>query len=199
MDKGKDDFQAHLLRWEDVAAAASEAFDVWTHKRELAWAKLAWERLSASNLVAYSNEIERHEAAILFLALVGLYRDFCAIAWEERANPTYSSWTDCLELNHFVIGQLVGRDPNTDGEEALDHLVARVRPKLVCALQQVFGSQNALFVSLWRTNEWIPPDDDPEGSEREPTDDEILNDWTPDKQAAYEWLEQGAEVVLDPA
>jgi hypothetical protein len=64
---------------------------------------------------------------------------------------------------------------------------------------QLFGNVSSLFVALWRTgaDSVSEEDDDCDGDERL-TDDEILNDATPEKVAAYSWLDSGADVVLDP-
>jgi len=100
-----------VLRWGDVKGPAEQAFNIWTHERELKWAKFAWELLAEQGLADYSNELERHEAMINFMALGGFYREFCALAWQERDGPMYSFWAEEWELDDFVIGQLVGRDP----------------------------------------------------------------------------------------
>ena len=58
---------------------------------------------------------------------------------------------------------------------------------------RLFDNVNSLFVSLWRAG----PDSANAGDDRL-TDDEILNDATPERLAAYSWLDSGADVVLDP-
>jgi hypothetical protein len=67
-----------------VKGAAQGAFNVWVDGGELQWAKEVWDRTVAAGFANYSNEIERHRAAVLFFGLAGLYRDFCSLAWEER-------------------------------------------------------------------------------------------------------------------
>jgi hypothetical protein len=64
---------------------------------------------------------------------------------------------------------------------------------------QLFGCVDSLFVALWRTGRESTnaEDDEFDGGERL-TDDEILNDATPEKLAAYSWLESGADALLDP-
>jgi hypothetical protein len=188
-----------VLDWEEVKEAAQAAFNVWVAGGELPWAKEVWDRTVAAGIANYSNEIERHRAAILFLGLAGLYRDFCALAWDERDPPTYSYWAEELNLDDFVLGQLTGPDPCVEKSHALNHLVNAARPKVVELLRQLVGDVNSQFVSLWRAgpdgeNE---KDDDCDGNDSL-TDYEILNDATPEKVTAYSWLESGAEVVLDP-
>jgi len=188
-----------VLDWEEVKGAAQAAFNVWVSGGELQWAKEVWERMVAAGFANYSNEIERHRVAVLFLGLAGLYRDFCSLAWNERDEPTYSYWGEELHLDQFVIGQLVGPDPRIDKNEGLSHLVNAARPQVTRLLTQLFGSVDSLFVALWRTGQECTNEEDDEcgGGERL-TDDEILNDATPEKLAAYSWLDSGADAVLDP-
>jgi hypothetical protein len=195
-----------VLDWEDVRAAAEAAFDVWESGGELQWAKEVWGRTVAVGIANYSNEIERHRTAVLLLGLAGLYRDFCALAWEERDPPTYSYWAEELNLDDFVLGQLVGPDPRIKKKDALNHLVNAARPQVVSLLEQFFGNVNSLFVSLWRTGTDSVNEEDDDGNEEDDdgdederlSDAEILNDDTPEKVAAYSWLDSGADVVLDP-
>jgi hypothetical protein len=188
-----------VLDWMDVRSAAEAAFDVWESGSELEWAKAVWERTVVAGIANYSNEIERHKAAVLFLGVAGLYRDFCALAWEERDAPTYSEWAEDLSLDDFVLGRLVGLDPRIQKDDALNHLVNAARPQVVTLLTQLFGNLNSLFVSLWRTGpDRVNEQDDDDDGDEGLTDDEILNDATPEKLSAYGWLDSGAEVVLDP-
>jgi len=88
----------------------------------------------------------------------------------------------------------------------LNHLVNAARPQVVSLLEQFFGNVNSLFVSLWRTGTDSVNEEDDDGNEEDDdgdederlTDAEILNDDTPEKVAAYSWLDSGADVVLDP-
>jgi hypothetical protein len=187
-----------VLLWEDLKDLTDRAFDIWTHSREKEWGKSAWGLLISQGGAHYSNEIERHEALIMFLALAGFYHDFCAMAWEERDEPMYSYWAEEVGLSNFILGQLVGREHNLEEDEALKVLVSRARPKVVEWLRQVHAGPDKLFCSLWRTNDWdTGADEDGEEHECELTDDQILNDLTADKMSAYEWLDQGAEEVLE--
>ena len=187
-----------VLDWKEVKGAAQAAFRVWECGGELDWAKDVWERAVAAGIASYSNEIERHRVAVLFLGFAGLYRDFCSVAWEESDAPYYSYWSGELGLDDFVLGQLIGPDPDIEENSALNQLVNASRPQVVGLLKQLFGNTNSLFISLWKAG----PKNVIEGygcdkGERL-TDDEILNDATAEKLAAYSWLDFGAEVVLDP-
>lgn len=191
--------ETKVLDWDQVKDVAQEAFDVWVHGGELHWAQEVWTKMVAAGMANYSDEIQRHRVGILFLALAGLYRDFCAMAWDERNEPTYSYWGGELSLEAFVLGQLVGPDPGIEEDDALNHLVNAARSQVLESLMQLFGGINSLFVSLWRAG---PDNVNDEAADLEEdialTDDEILNDATPEKLAAYCWLESGADVVLDP-
>lgn len=188
-----------VMDWEEVKGAAQAAFSVWECGGELEWAKDVWDRAVAAGIASYSNEMERHRVAVLFLGLAGLYRDYCALAWEERDAPTYSYWAEHLSLDDFVLGQLVGPDRRIGKKDALNHLVNAARPQVVRLLMHLFGDINSLFVSLWKAgpDSQNERDDDCNADERL-TDGEILSDATPEKVAAYCWLDSGAEILLDP-
>jgi hypothetical protein len=188
-----------VLGWEQLHCVALAAFDIWQSGSEMEWAKGTWEKAVSAGIANYSNEIERHRVAILFLGLAGLYHDLCALAWDERAPPTYSYWAEELALEDFVVGQLVGEDPCIEEKDALNHLVNAARPEVVRLLIQLFGDIDSLFVSLWRAGPEGANQKDQDSDDGEKLSDyEILNDATPEKVAAYSWLDSGADVVLDP-
>ena len=74
---------------------------------ELDWAKEAWEHLIRQGIGNYNNELEKCQVQIRFLALAGLYLDWCYIAWGQTAYPTYGSWAELLGISEFRVGQLV--------------------------------------------------------------------------------------------
>ncbi len=188
-----------VLTWERVASAAEAAFSVWESGRDLAWAKEVWERTVAAGRADYSNEIERHRVALLFLGLVGLHRDFCYMAWDESDDPTYSVWAQELDLESFVLGQILGTDVRIEPDEALNHLVNQARPQVVSLLTELLGGTSSVFLSLWKSgpDSALVGNGDDDG-DNDLTDYEIMNDnITPEKCRAFDWLESGAEVVLD--
>jgi hypothetical protein len=189
-----------VLSWNAVRGAAEAAFEVWESGGELQWAEEVWKRTVATGLANYSNELERHRVAILFLGLAGLYRDFCALAWDERDAPAYSDWAEELYLNDFVLGQIAGPNARAEKYDALNRLVNTARPQVMDLLTQLFGNINRLFCAMWRAgpDSANERDDDCEGGEML-TDDQILNDPTPEKVAAYSWLRDGADVLLNPS
>lgn len=93
--------QAKTLTWNDVADAADLAFNIWVGQPELRWAKQAWELIIKAGLATYTNELERCKAVTRFLALGGLYHDFCKVAWDEKDEPNYVERIELLRaLSH---------------------------------------------------------------------------------------------------
>lgn len=199
-----------ILTWDEIESAAARAFSIWTGQPELRWAKEAWQILSDAGLAAYEGELDRHRAIIRFLALAGIYSDWCAAAWGEYSDLQCSYWTEGLDVNAFRLGQLVGADEDSeDGElddnvlteEALHRLADAARPDVVRALLGHFGTASGLFLSLWRSMDF-PHDEiddqeneeddwDDEGSRDTPTDDAILNEITDEKLRAFDWTQDG--------
>jgi hypothetical protein len=93
------------------------------------------------------------------------------------------------------VGQLIGRDADCDEgqddselySDALRHLANEARLDLCRALIAGFGHASQLFISLWRTNPtaYFTADEDEE------IDDDIVNDITPEKEIAYNWITEG--------
>ena len=143
------------LEWSDVHAAAAAAFNIWSNSPELAWAKQAWHLLEAQGLAEYDEEFGRHTAAFRLLALGGIYRDFCAVCWEEPTDRYYSEWAEHLDLSPLILGQLYAQrddEPLTEEEgEVLTALVEGERQTVVDALVDGFGSDVKLYESLARS------------------------------------------------
>ncbi len=201
------------LTWDDLEPAADKAFSIWVGQPELRWAKEAWQILTGAGLADYEDDLQRHRAIIWFLALAGIYSDWCDVAWDEYSAPQYGDWIEDLEVSAFRIGQLVGAEDDDGSEEsddtslvldALTRLADGARPDVVKALLAHFESESGLFLSLWRSREpqdepddldLDEDDDDWEDDEAEweeaETDDEILNEVTGSKLQAFAWISQG--------
>ena len=183
---------AKILVWDHVKRAAGEAFNIWIGRPETQWAKDAWEGIVSAGLAHYTNEIERAKVCIRFMALASLYHDFCAMAWDERDEPELTYWAAELDVIPMRVGQLIGSEATREGaenedsefNEALQSLVNASRPIVLKALLERFGGNNGLFVALWRSS-----------GENSDDDEEILNDPTPEKMSAYEWIEEGCPEV----
>lgn len=178
------------LEWSDVEVAAKAAFNVWVGTPELVWAKQAWRILETHSLADYSEEFERHTVAFRFLVLGGIYRDFCAVYWEEPTDRWYSEWAVSLDLSDLILGQLYGQNaaaPLTEERsEILDALVENERQTVVNALQAGFGGDEKLYESLARSRE-------PQNTGSD--DDHVLDHWeiTWQNSAGYEWVREGCQ------
>jgi hypothetical protein len=201
------------LTWDDLEPAADKAFSIWVGQPELRWAKDAWQILTDAGLADYAGDLDRHRAIIRFLALAGIYSDWCDAAWDEYSEPWYSHWCEDLEISAFRIGQLVGAEDDDGSEEcddaslvadALTQLADDARPEVAEALLAHFGNESGLFLSLWRSRELqhdqsdvdLDEDDDDweddagDWAEAE-SDDEILNEVTGSKLQAFAWISEG--------
>jgi hypothetical protein len=198
------------LTWRDVEGVAKEAFSVWVDHPEIKWAKRAWEIIIGTGLASHSNEDERCEAAIRFLALCGIYYDFCEIALEEYNEPDCGAWAKELGIGAIGIGLRLGYDPDDwlnryeDDEALYDEgvkcLADRARGEVFEALYKGFRNRSAdgsegneadLFLSLWKSSWPNTEMEDDETEDGRETDFEILNNVTEGKAAAYEWISSG--------
>lgn len=150
------------VEWEDVARVAPAIFEIWVDGREVEWAQLAWQSLRKVGLTSYRTELERTKVLTRFLLLGRLYREFCAMAWEEWQEPDWYDWADELEISVFRVAQLLGDEEIDDNgsdsellEEALALVAEREREAVAEALLKGFGGEIKLFASLWATN-WNP-------------------------------------------
>ena len=178
-----------------MEAAAQDAFRVWVGEPDLQWARDAWQRLCSHGYADYQDEAERIRILIRFLALAGFYYDFCAVAFDESNSPLYATWQSFLGVEKALEAVQVDQEESVELEEELPEskLLRRIeseRKDLVSLLTECYGNESLLFASLWRSSK--PVDEETE------SDDEILNDWSSSKQAAFGWLVEGAEEILDP-
>jgi hypothetical protein len=199
--------ESRVLAWDEISHAAEEAFAIWSGQPELEWARCSWQALARAGLATYRNERERCQVAIRLLALAGLYHDFCAVAWEEYQEPQYVEWAEGLGIGPFRVGQLVGGDRLWDTADdddatfaqALEHLVNEERQRVLASLREGYGDVSGLFVSLWRSRTASADagsESDGEGGAGDAeSDDEILNDVTTEKLAAFAWLESGCPTL----
>lgn len=197
-----------ILTWDELGEVAKSLFDVWQGQPELRWAKEAWTHLTSRGLASYSNDLEKCRTKIRLIALAAFYCDFCYLAWDEAAYPTYDLWAELLEISEVRVGQLIGSDSELSTEEEEERLFQEVLRKLVrSARQEVFGAlvdaygnTSALLVALWNSNKDHEPKECDFGVEGcndcEQSADEILNYDIEEKGPAFTWLEQGADEVL---
>lgn len=72
-----------------------------------------------------------------------------------------------------------------DLEYAIDELMDQSRSEIVPTLVKSFGNESALFLSLWKAS------DGAEIEEPEEDDRLVLNEVTPLKMRAFEWITNG--------
>src|ERR1019366_2211143 len=161
------------LTLEDIKEALEEAFEG-AHER--LWANDAWAALIKLGLSDYSNELERCEAAVRFIAFAGFYKDWLAQVEECDRAFDYGEISTALNLTPFRLGQLIGRhsaflddsdfDPckslNSDEQllqRAMFHLKFEARPVVVTALMAHYGGISGLFVAIWNSDKQPRPAD----------------------------------------
>lgn len=137
--------------WGDASGWFDELCDIWIDKVDLRWARKAWEGIINHGLASYSNQVEEQGVLVRIAALAYMYREFCALAWEEWIEPDCYDWARYLQLNSFRLGQLVGQSldpddylPNEEGQlwsDLLPILVDHVRTE-VYRLHSPASAQN---------------------------------------------------------
>ncbi len=196
------------LTWDELSEVVKPLFDVWEGQPELRWAKQAWTHLTSRGLASYSNDFEKCRTKIRLMALAAFYRDFCYLAWDLAAYPTYDLWAELLEISKVLVGQLIGSDAELSTEEDEETLFQEVLRKLVRserqevfgALVNAYGNTSSLLVALWNSNKDHESKDCDFGVEGcnncEQSADQILNYDIEEKGPAFTWLEQGADEAL---
>src|SRR5690242_18942804 len=101
------------LDWHEVAEIAGDLFDVRAGgPGGLWWAESAWQVLSEAGLNRYILEVERIVCILRFIALFGLYSEFCVRAFDEGSA---GDWEDIAPagligdyplVDAFSLGQL---------------------------------------------------------------------------------------------
>ncbi len=166
-----------LISWDEVKLTAEEAFDIWVGQPEINWAKKAWEIIGEAGLTSYSNECEYQERMIYFLALAGVYRDFCCAAFDECVGYNYAEWAESLGIKIAALSKdkiiefidsieehlteldeegIFGIENFKEKEKEFieDHLegIANdARKVIVPELLRGFGDDSGLFVSFWKS------------------------------------------------
>jgi hypothetical protein len=210
-------FKDHL-RWEDVKSLARSSFNIWVDQPELQWAERAWAVLSKAGLTEHSDGPERCRAFARFMVLASFYRDWCAVARDEWQEDEPDVWAEECDVDLVHVGQAVGPDVDIEDQgDAFEELIRQERSTVVEALRSGFGGDDLLSVSLWRSSQpqgnpktqsvlldkeedeelrdtnHADDADDPWPNLGHETDDEILNNPTEEKLAAYAWITNGCE------
>jgi hypothetical protein len=179
------------MAWADIESLADEVFHVWSGQPELKWAKCAWDMLDQAGLTAYRNAVQKYAVQFRLLVLSGIYSDFCDRAFDEPSEIGYSME---FELDRFVGGQLWARRPDLKFDDELDDdgdilntLVETHRGEVVRALVKGFGSDTALYASLWKSKDANDADADQEDG----NDDTFVCEAPQGR--AYEWVSEGCQ------
>ena len=93
-----------------------------------------------------------------------------------------------MEISPIRVGQVLGPGTLKESmvdlnlESAINELMDQNRDEIVSALVEYFGNDSSLFLSLWKASD---------GAEiEEPEEDGyfVLNEVTPEKMRAFEWI-----------
>jgi hypothetical protein len=187
MDEGS------TLDWTEVSVAAREIFCIWMSEssKELDWANTAWIALGRAGLTNYTDAVQKTLVLVRFLILGSIFREFCELTREEPSDCDVDDWAEALEINSIRVGQVLGpgalKEPVEDLNlvDAINELMDQNRDEIVSTLVKYFGNESSLFLSLWKASD---------GAEiEEPEDDDFvaLNEVTPLKMRAFEWITEG--------
>ena len=144
------------LNWAAVDLLAQRVFALWPGQPELTWARESWEAVLKGGLADFANDFERWEVLIRFLALAGIYFDFCHLAWSRADLPDYENLGTELGLGLLQVVLLLGRDALLeevhDEEElfraGMKFLADQARIEVFSVLTRGYGGIKALYEAL---------------------------------------------------
>jgi hypothetical protein len=94
-----------ILSWDDVEPLAKATFNIWVDQPELGWAKEAWGKVTEAGLAEYDTEPDRCRVFARFMVLASFYRDWCAVARDERQDDETSTGS----MRSITTGSILGR------------------------------------------------------------------------------------------
>lgn len=170
-----------VMEWEEVKSAARLIYRVWRGGEDLTWAENTWTALSETGLTTYSNEVERCQVALRFLALADLYYGFCSNYLGEFLEPEFLDWSSELPINAFRLGQLLGQDNELDDEwdadvlfqKALEILVSQASTEIEPILRTGLSGITKNFIALWRSS--LAEEKNDPNDEEYVTDNDVLS------------------------
>lgn len=176
--------------WDEMAPVVKQAAHYWHDSTaSIAWCRHAWESLTDAPSRDPDDPLGIAEQAVLLLALCQLHEEFCEVAAGGSVSVGYSFDAPPDLVDRVALGMLVERqgldvfaDIGTDTDAVLANLAAVEVAGVLGRLRSAWGESD-LFASLWATRwpETTYPLDEGAISA-------VVNDVTPDKGAAYEWL-----------
>jgi hypothetical protein len=176
-----------LLDWETVDPLAQRVFTLWPGQPELGWVRESWEMVLNCRLGDYANDLERWGVLFRFMALAGIYYDFCHLAWNRGNPPDYEALGKELGLGLLQVVMLLGQDALleqiNDEEElfrlGMKSLADQARIEVVPALIRGYGGLKALHQAFRRSRQTEPL----------PADSEQVIQLS--ERNAFRWLEEG--------
>jgi len=180
-----------FLDWAVVEPLALRTFTLWPGRPELTWARESWEAVLKAGLADYDNDFERWEVLFRFLALAGIYFDFCHLAWNRDHLPDYEDLGRELGLGLLQVVMLLGQDAlleEVNDEEELfragmKSLADQARIEVVPALTRGYGGIKALYQAFCRSRQTNPL----------PADNEQVIQLS--ERNAFRWLEEGCRAL----
>lgn len=184
-------FFGETIAWEEVEPAAKKMFNVWIDGGEVEWAKECWAHFEAAGLTDASTVIEGTRSLLRLVALADIYREFCALAWEEDYGDAPISYlAEHFALPSIALGWLAseaGAEVPDDAledcdleEPALKAITSELRDEIHLCLCKAYGGPNQLYSRMSRTNHPMADEDD---------EDEF--EVTPQNAMAFEFVSQG--------
>lgn len=184
--------------WDTLGELAGLGFDSCPGGDAGKWAERAWGILVETDVwpSARDSAAGWHERAYSFLALVGLYHDFCEVACQETSHPPYARLAERLSMSHRRVGddataigydRAAGGDADAQAKEYLDmlrYLALCWRATILPALMEGFEGPSELIISLCAA----AGREEPGGSLADPFKDARL----------YSWFDQGCPVIDNP-
>jgi hypothetical protein len=175
------------LDWEAVNPLAQRVFTLWPGQPELICVRESWGMVLKSGLADYANDFERWGVLFRFLALAGIYFDFCHLAWNRVNLPDYEKLGKELGLGLLQVVMLLGQDALLDevnDEEELfrvgmKSLADQARIEIVPSLIRGHGGSKALYEAFRRSRQ------------REPLPVESEQIIQLSERNAFRWLEEG--------
>ena len=175
------------LDWAAVNPLAQRVFTLWPGQPELICVRESWGKVWKCGLADYANDFERWGVLFRFLALAGIYFDFCHLAWNRVNLPDYETLGKELGLGLLPVVLLLGQDAvleQVNDEEELfrvgmKSLADQARIEIVPALIQGYGGLKALYEAFRRSRQTEPL----------PADNEQIIQLS--ERNAFRWLEEG--------
>jgi hypothetical protein len=167
------------LTWNDTEKYFTN-HTVWVDETAIYWYQLMWQLLEENNYTIFNSRVEKLVVHSRIYALIKIYREFCYACYDE--NPEFDD-----DLESLV-------EDNEDGDyyvEEKRHIYRELiedesAEKTIFQLLKENLGREKTFASLW-----VIHDEecffDSFGDYEEALSD-MLNDVTPGKMKAYEWL-----------